>query len=220
MQLKRYDLGLRDTVMFRPGTSDEDLIQSILIDRREYGLFINCNPRVVFDVGANIGATSILFANAYPNALIFAFEPDPENFSLLCKNTKAYPNVKSFMLALGGATGPRELMFSDNPDNLGGYSFHAAGSDPSKKQVVQVVDIREFYVEYRIPKIDLLKIDTEGCEFEIMRALSPTFPQYIMGETHGVDDWKLFDMLSTTHDLAMKKAFGQRCFEFHAIRKT
>ena len=219
MDLCRYDLGLKDLVSYRPGSSDEDVIRSILIDRTEYALFVKCNPRVIFDIGANIGATSLLFANAYPNACVYAFEPEPKNFELLLENTKSYENVKAFNVAIGRTSGKCVLSASDNEKNFGGFSFHEAGTDSSKQQLVDVIDIRDFIKNENNIPIDLLKIDTEGSEYEILSCLGPNFPPYIMGELHGVNDWKVLDLLCGTHDVSVKKDFTTRCFPFHALRK-
>lgn len=215
-----YDLGFRELVSYRRYTADEEIIRSILIDRKEYHLFINCHPKVIFDIGANIGAASLLFANSYPNAMIYAFEPEPENFKILCENVKAYPNVKPFNFALGGKTEKRQLRPSDDEYNLGGFSVHDQGVDMSKPTTeIDVVDIRDVITNEKC-LIDLVKIDTEGCEYEILSALKTCgIPPFIMGEMHGVDDWKLFDYLSETHDLRVNRDFGQRCFPFYAMKK-
>lgn len=220
---KQYDLGLKDMVTFRPYTCDEDIIRAILIDRSEYHLFVGCFPKVIFDVGANIGATSLLFANSYPDAKIFAFEPEPDNFKLLCANLKEYPNVKVFPYALGGRTETRKLSPSDDEYNLGGFSFHSEGinKDEAKTQTVEVRNVAEVLIDLGIEKIDLMKVDTEGCEYEILFRLylDGHLPAYLMGEMHGVDDYKTFEFLSQSHDLQMKKSFAQRCYEFYAVRK-
>src|SRR3989344_3364089 len=52
---------------------------------------------VVLDVGANIGYYTLLFAKLVgPEGIVFAFEPDPTNFSILKKNveTNNYTNVR------------------------------------------------------------------------------------------------------------------------------
>lgn len=217
---KHYDLGLKAMVKFRPFTADEEIIRNILIDRKEYGLFVNCNPRVVFDIGAQIGCTSILFANAYPQALIFAFEPEPDNFELLSENAKEYPNIKVFNFALGAETCERTLFESDDEMNHGGFSFHDKGVNKEKSQTVKVVDVREAMRANGVTKIDLLKIDTEGCEKEILwRLYGHAMPDFIMGEAHGNRDFKMFDFLEETHDLQIHKEIGQRCFPFYALRR-
>jgi FkbM family methyltransferase len=219
---KEFDLGLRSNIHFRPLTADEDIIRAVLIDRSEYALFVNCQPKVIFDIGANIGCTSILFANAYPEATIYAFEPEPENFKLLVKNVEAYPNVKPFPIALGARTEKRDLYPSDDEYNLGGFSIHDVGVDKTKpSQTIDVTDIKEFIANEKVPQIDLLKVDTEGCEYEILFRLflDGKTPEFIMGEMHGVNDWKTLDTLSETHEIQVTKPWNARCFPFYAFRK-
>lgn len=217
--VNQYDLGLKSLVSYRPYTCDEDIIRAVLVDRKEYHLFVGCNPRIIFDVGADIGATSLLFANSYPHALIYSFEPEPENFELLVKNVKDYENVKPFNVALGNKTETRKLFSSDDEYNLGGFSFHEAGTNRAQSKEVQVVSIRDFIANEPFSKIDLLKVDTEGCEFEIVSALADQLPDFIMGESHGVQDGAMFDLLLKTHDLRINKDFHERCFPFYAKRK-
>lgn len=218
--LHYYNMSLKALVGYRPDTSDEHVIRAILIDRTEYSLFVNCHPRVIFDIGANIGATSILMANSYPNAVIFAFEPEKENYEILVENTKEYPNVRAYNIALGAETCKRPLMASDDPNNLGGFSFHSGGTNPDIANTVDVVDINEFMKSVRVENIDLLKVDTEGCEFEIISALKNNLPKYIMGEAHSVLDFKMFDLLSETHDLDVRKPMSSRVYPFYAKRKN
>ena len=51
-------------------------------------------PRVIIDAGANIGISTIYFANRFPNAKVIAIEPEESNFELLKINCENYPNVK------------------------------------------------------------------------------------------------------------------------------
>ncbi len=51
------------------------------------------SPETIVDAGANIGVTSIYFANRYPGAKIFAVEAEASNFAMLVKNTQAYPSI-------------------------------------------------------------------------------------------------------------------------------
>jgi FkbM family methyltransferase len=213
---KHYDLGLKSLVKYRPYTEDESIIRNILIDRSEYQLFVGANPRVIYDVGANIGAASLLFLTSYPDAIIFAFEPDPENYEILVENVKDYKRVQTYNFALGARTEGRTLFHSDDEYNHGGHSFHKPGTDPTKSKTVPVVDVLEFTKDHFEP--DMMKVDTEGCEFEILSRVAK-LPRYIMGECHGQDDYKMFDLLSATHDLKFQKEFGQRCFPFYAKRR-
>lgn len=219
MQTKKLDLGLRSLVTFRPNTSDEFVIRAILIDRKEYPMPV-CKPAVIFDIGANIGAASILLANSYPDAKIYAFEPVLENFNILKENVEAYPNVEIFPFALGDKSENRIMMASDDASNLGGFSFHVEGSDVKNQQVLPVVDIKQFMITKGLTGIDLMKIDTEGCEFEIVNRLSDNLPSIIMGEGHGVNDFKMFDLLDQNNfHIGITKPYAQRTYNFIASKK-
>ncbi len=50
-------------------------------------------PTRIYDVGAEIGAFSLFAAKRWPQANIFAFEPDPENFKLLQRNVGNIPTI-------------------------------------------------------------------------------------------------------------------------------
>ena len=61
---------------------------------------------IVLDAGANIGASAIYFARRYPNARIFALEPEQENYDLLLRNTHRYHNIIPIKAALWGQGKP------------------------------------------------------------------------------------------------------------------
>ena len=58
-----------------------------------YPVVENFHPKLILDVGANVGATSMFFAINYPNARIFSFEPTEMNFRWLQKNTESFKNI-------------------------------------------------------------------------------------------------------------------------------
>src|SRR4051812_25138369 len=74
-------------VHYRAGTSDTRLIYSILLKRgkkSEYAIpresrLDRAAVRVVLDIGANIGVSTLYLADLFPNAEIHAFEPEPGN---------------------------------------------------------------------------------------------------------------------------------------------
>jgi FkbM family methyltransferase len=51
-------------------------------------------PQVVVDGGAYIGLSSIWLARDFPDARIFAVEPDPGNAAMVRRNVAAWPNVE------------------------------------------------------------------------------------------------------------------------------
>jgi FkbM family methyltransferase len=66
----------------------------------------------VLDIGANVGFHTLLFARAVgAGGHVWAFEPDPENFTVLLRNLEMNPyrNVTAVPSAVGAATGKASL---------------------------------------------------------------------------------------------------------------
>src|SRR4051812_33724777 len=61
------------------------------------------NEGIILDIGANIGITTVPLASQKDNAIVYSFEPIPENISALKRVVKYFKlkNVKIFELALG-----------------------------------------------------------------------------------------------------------------------
>ena len=124
MQTKKFYMwDDRPPINYRPGTSDEAIIDSVLIKKTEYN-FPAFEPKICFDIGGNIGVVAVLLANIYPQSTIISFEPVAENFDLLVLNSKGYPNIRPINSSLGLQSGSRRIYASDDNTNLGGFSTH------------------------------------------------------------------------------------------------
>lgn len=212
-------------IHYRPGTSDPTLIYSILLKsgrKGEYWVPQNLNPAIILDIGSNIGVSSIYFARRFPRARIYAFEPVPENVALLSRNVAPYSNVHVLPVALGKTNGTIEMLASDSPHNFGGFSFYRQGSDPDRKIKVRMLDVNVALHELHMGCVDLIKIDTEGCEYDILTALSERVLRsvmWIMGELHGERDFELLAFLSRWFDIETKKSLKNRLFMFRACNR-
>ncbi len=127
----------------------------------------------IIDVGAYIGLSILYFKSRYPNAHIIAFEPNPNIFPLLEENVE-YNNLKNVQLhniAIGGNTRDQELYI----ESSGFAAFSTAsfrkdawnGKQKSRPIVVKSKPLSK-YINKRV---DILKIDTEGTEYEIIKEL-------------------------------------------------
>ena len=236
--LAPYDPSLRSIDLqgmklhYRPGSSDPWAIYNHLMkppERDEYAppREMPLPPgevRTVLDIGANVGITALYFSRIFPNAQIYAFEPAPDNFAVLSRNIANSKRIRGFNFGLGAQDAELELFHSDNPINFGGYSLHPAGSDTSKKLRIQVRNVAAVLAELSLEKIDVVKIDTEGAEYDILTALPERIlrtAKYITGELHGNKDFALLEYLSRWFDVGMRKKLSSRLFNFRAIaRKT
>lgn len=212
-------------IHYRPGTSDQEIIYSVLLKpaaKAEYWLPEYVEPRLILDIGANVGATSVYLAHRFPRARIFSFEPVEQNFALLQANVRPFPNVTPVNAGLGAENGEFEILASDSVGNFGGFSLHAAGSDGSRRQTVRIRAVADAFRDLGIDHADLVKIDTEGHEFEILHAFPPAVlstVRWIYGELHGNRDFALLEYLSGQFDIGVRKDLRKRLFMFHAARR-
>lgn len=204
-------------VYYRPKTSDEAMIQHLLIEKKDYLFPQMPDCKLVYDMGANIGVMSIALSRTYPDATIHAFEPEEENFEVLKKNVELYPKIVPHKYALGSSTGIKKLFPSDNPMNKGGFSTIIEHGEPVQ---IGVQSIKSVVERYGIP--DVLKVDVEGAECEILR----NFPnidkvKWIAGELHGEDaEFLLLHILSVHFRFQFNRTFFDKVWQFQALNKT
>jgi FkbM family methyltransferase len=154
--------GLKAPVAIRKNPSDYATFREVLVCE-DYKLPEGFVPATVVDAGANIGLTSVFLANRFPEAKIVSVEPDAENFSLLCKNTKSYPHVKSLRAGLWPKTCFLELVDTGEGPN----SYQVKESKANAVQSFEAVSPRKIMDVGGWQSIDLLKVDIEGAELEL-----------------------------------------------------
>ena len=212
-------------VFYRTSSSDMVLIYEILLKskyKREYYFPEKLQPKVIFDIGGNIGITSIYLATVFPEALIYTFEPLEENFEILQKNTSQFKNIKVFNFGLGAKNGSFKVYLSDNSENYGGVSFYSEveGSLSDSFSECEVKNVNDILEELDINSVDLIKIDTEGAEYDILTSLNAEFlkkTSWITGELHGNRDFELLNYLNNLGFLiSLNKNIDNRLFMFNA----
>lgn len=211
-------------VHYRPGSSDPEVIYKILLKggrKADYWVPPEIAPKVIWDIGANIGSASIYLANRFPSARIHCFEPVPENFALVKKNVAGL-SVTAHNLALGAEDGELEITASDSPRNFGGFSFHYTGAVEASVSSVRMAR-PDTLLTQGIPAPNLIKIDTEGAEWGILTS----FPQdvisrvhWIVGELHSVRSFDLLEYLSQWFLIETKKSMKSPLFMFSAKNKN
>ena len=178
---------------------NNSLIKNIL-SGKTYPLINIFEPRVIFDIGANIGATSVFFALNYPKAKIFSFEPTSMNFNLLKKNVKNLKNVIAFNRGVFDKD-VTEKIYLDR-FSPGRNSIFKRWTNSEEFEQIKLINLHKFVKENKIDNIDILKIDTEGCEVPILKSISHFFPsiKLIYLEYHSKEDKKAIEnLLGDTH---------------------
>lgn len=189
--LKFNDLSFK----IRCGSIDRTVFAEILLDDC-YKLLSNRekshDKSNVIDVGGHIGMFSIFYSSLHPNSNIYIFEPNPDNFEQIICNIKLnnIRNIMAFNFALSNKT--EKKVFYNNAINNGGNSFynHLINKKDQVKSYVETVSINKFLYSKKINKIDLIKLDCEGAEYEILDTLKNNKTisiNQIVGEYHNID---------------------------------
>jgi FkbM family methyltransferase len=126
------------------------------------------DPRVIFDVGAHLGQTTLHFRKVFQNAHIHSFEPVAENFQRLIRNIGQRDRLSPNKIALGSSIGTAFIDegFSDLTHSI---SNSVEATKIQAKEEVPIETIDGYMANEQIDKIDLLKIDTEGHEIEVLK---------------------------------------------------
>ncbi|HPQ08427.1 MAG TPA: FkbM family methyltransferase [Bacteroidia bacterium] len=127
--------------------------------------------QIVMDIGANIGSTSLFIAQKIGSTgKVFSFEPDKYNFIQLSKNISLnkFKNIEIFNYGLGNIKGEFKLYISTT-DNRGGNRIIADTNYNNKEySIIHVERLDDFVEKNNISKIDLIKIDVEGYEYNVL----------------------------------------------------
>lgn len=130
--------------------------------RYDYDTDLNSNS-IVIDLGLYKGTFAEAIAKKY-DCNVYGFEPIKEFYNQSLKKLKIYPKVKLFNYAVGAT------------DRLEKISLEMDGSSifSNGKIEIQIRSFKSIIEDLQIGVVDLLKINTEGCEYEILDHLIET----------------------------------------------
>ena len=157
-------------IWYREGTSDEAVVRQVLADEGyAHGMpeYVPRAGQVVIDVGAHIGAFSILLAPAIASGRVYALEPCRESYELLARNIRenGLTNVVACRLALTDRSGLATLWYDAEKGNWG-HSVVKRLSDQG--ETVPTETLERFLLEHGIDDCALAKFNCEGAEFPIL----------------------------------------------------
>lgn len=162
-----------------------ELKKEIFTEHRYYTELENERPTIV-DLGAHIGMTVVYFKICYPNSRIVAYEPEPSNFGLLTKNVEEnqLTGVTVYNQAVAPKSGSLELHV---PTQEKGWRSGAGIIPRGWRGVQETVPLKVEAVginEVLQNRIDLLKIDIEGMEYEMLGMADLTKVDQLIVEVH------------------------------------
>ena len=132
-------------------------------------------PEIIFDVGANVGEYAGQLAGYFPGAKIYCFEPLPNNYESLVHNTTGL-NTTNILTAVGSGEGTLKLHIGEDNTNGQMATAHRESLETVFSFVGKKIDTIEvplttldIFCGNTIKRIDFLKIDVEGHEYEVLK---------------------------------------------------
>lgn len=142
--------------------------------------------RTIVDLGANFGASSILYAEHAPEARIISVEPEHENFRLLEMNAELYPSIIPFNSGVWYRSGTLSLA-NPNSDSWAFVFEETTGETEETDNVVPAITIPDLLSHNKTHPPVLFKIDIEGSEFELFSTNHDSWIRHVdtfLIETH------------------------------------
>ena len=140
-------------------------------------------PATIIDAGANEGQFAVAVAKLFPEATVYSFEPDPDTFTRLVRNVRAFSRVRPHLLALGDK---RQQM----PFYVDANTQVSSLLRPSEKRLrafpntrtekvltVNVDTLSEFFATNELARPILLKLDVQGYEHLVLEGAAHLLPK-------------------------------------------
>jgi FkbM family methyltransferase len=166
--LVKKENGFVDQEIFWKGCYEEEVLASIKKHLPKDGVFV--------DIGANIGDHTLFSSYIANTGKVIAFEPIPAIFhqieeSVLLNKEKGHAVIELHNIACGKEK--NTLTLSIPKDNVGGSSLIRRG-EVSLQVSIEKADV---FLE-KESRIDLIKIDTEGFEYDVLLGLEETIKKH------------------------------------------
>lgn len=131
-------------------------------------------PIRVIDCGANIGVSLLYIKLMAPHAQVLCFEPNPSACNILKKNIEANKWQKEVFVkscALGARSGVADLFFEPGIATDSSASLTKKPGKSGQQRGTSRVTV-ETLSPYLKERVDLLKIDIEGDEFDVLQEVA------------------------------------------------
>lgn len=165
-------------------------IYAIRIDKTEKDFlqFIKLIPEqgLILDIGANIGLTCVTLARSRPKAVVYAFEPIPQNLQILKHNIRLFrlKNTKVFPIALGNENKMIDMVMPViNQTRMQGLCHVVHDDMPKQSQGIHfnvpVKTLDSLLQEANIAQpVVAIKVDVEHFEWAVLEGGLKLLDQY------------------------------------------
>lgn len=178
----------------------------------------------IFDIGAADFGHTIAFKDAFPNAMVYAFEADAENINKHLHRVSGASNVVVTPCAISDKKGEATFFPSENyngqPWRYSGSLMKPIVAPGTNEETahpglhydmngvkVKTVRLDDFCKKNRIKKIDYMHIDVQGAEYKVIVGLGDLRPTYIFAETCEFETYDTGVTLSDFDELMKEKGY-------------
>lgn len=132
------------------------------------------NLNNVIDIGANVGLFSLYMLKKNNCKRIYAIEPTKKAFEQLSDVLKFESNTSIHKLAIHNFNDKSKIKSVEDNSTISGFidEIHNYTNCRMNDEEVDVVTLSRFMNDHNLNHVDLIKIDIEGCEYDVIDSLS------------------------------------------------
>ena len=190
-------VGKEKRIIDREGVKYEiDLAEGIELSLFLFGKFqshITSNPflkvkndGVILDIGANVGLMTLQFAKMVPHGKVISFEPTFYALERLKKNLSLNPTLASNVEVVNSFVSEKSDI---NPGIVAYSSWKVNGErgaqdhpvhlgTPKSAEGVPSVSLNDYVNKAGLKRIDFIKIDTDGHEYEVFKGAAEAIAKF------------------------------------------
>jgi len=215
-------------------SSDDDYLEHIGTEFEPYMVkLFHCvalGSKVMFDIGANIGCTAILFSDLCEK--VHAFEPSSTTFAYLSENVdrNARRNVTLHNCGLGAEAATTTITFAANNRSGAFVSDREKANADHLSEQISIRTLDEMTDSLCLQALDFIKIDVEGFEGHVLRGGAATLQRFSPVVVLELNHWCLnafqrvtvpefFDQLRATFPILLA-VDGDRYLDLHSADES
>jgi FkbM family methyltransferase len=160
----------------------------------------------VFDVGCHVGSWTDQALSQMPTTVVHAFEADPRLAAALIGRFSNDPRVKMNAVGMADETGTHVLFLNEEAPDISSMVDSGTGLPPVD---VPVVRGDEYCREHDIERVDFLKIDTEGFDWNVLAGFDTMLGPQLRAIQFEYNEWNVVSrrLLADFHELLEPKGY-------------